>query len=161
MTSRRTFLGMALVLGTSAAATLIVVKTGSGPATAQSSAVFTKGGLAVSGYDPVAYFTESKPVKGNPAITLDHGGAKYQFSSDANRDSFRKDPDKYVPQYGGFCSWAVSHGYTADADPLAWSIHEGKLYLNINRSVHRSWIKDQPANIARADLAWPKVMKGK
>lgn len=161
MTSRRIFLGLALSAAAVGAASLLIGNPATNPASAQQATVFTRDGLAVSGYDPVAYFTESKPVQGNPAIALDHGGARYIFSSEANREAFRKDPAKFAPQYGGYCAWAVSHGAKADADPTAWSIHEGRLFLNLNRSVHQSWVANLPANISRADANWPKLAEGR
>src|SRR5688500_3164495 len=81
-----------------------------------------RGGLAIDGYDPVAYFTEGRPVKGDPRFTQAHRGATYHFMSAASRDLFVKEPDRYLPQFGGFCAYAVSRNYTADTDPLAWKI---------------------------------------
>ena len=87
----------------------------------------TREGLAVQGYDTVAYFTDKKPVKGNPAITADYNGATWWFASEANKTLFLADPARYAPQYGGYCSWAVANGYTANIDPEAWRIVDGKL----------------------------------
>lgn len=116
-------------------------------------------GLAIDGYDPVAYFTLSKPVKGTREFTFEFGGATYRFASAEHREQFAKDPAKYVPQYGAFCAWAVSRGYTADTDPLAWRIVEGKLYLNYNASVQKQWEQDIPANIGKADANWPALSR--
>jgi YHS domain-containing protein len=116
-------------------------------------------GVAVGGYDPVAYFTESKPVKGKPELSLEHEGAQWHFASEANREAFKKEPAKYAPQYGGYCAWAVSQGYTAKGDPDAWTIHNGKLYINYNRSVRSSWAKAIDANITKGDGNWPKVLE--
>lgn len=115
-------------------------------------------GVAVGGFDPVAYFTEQKPVKGNPAIALDHDGAKWYFASEANREAFRLEPAKFAPQYGGYCAWAVSQGYTAKGDPNAWTVNDGKLYLNYNDGVRRDWSKDIPGHVTKADKNWPKVL---
>lgn len=115
-------------------------------------------GVAVGGYDPVAYFTEGRAVEGSPAITLQHAGVSWRFSSEANRSLFEADPMKFAPRYGGYCAWAVSRGYTAKGDPNAWSIVEGKLYLNYNREVRQTWQKDARGNIAKADANWPKVL---
>lgn len=115
-------------------------------------------GVAVGGYDPVAYFTQAKPVQGREDLTLEHQGAKWRFASEANRDAFKAEPARYAPQYGGYCAWAVSQGYTAKGDPNAWKVVDGKLYLNYNLSVRRDWAKDIPGNIKRGDGNWPKVL---
>lgn len=130
-------------------------------AQAGKSAVFTGiiNGVAVGGYDPVAYFTEGKAVKGSKQITTEKNGARWRFSSEENRAAFEADPSRYAPQYGGYCAWAVSQGYTAKGDPNAWKIVDGKLYLNYNRSVQRTWAKNTSKNIAKADANWPKVLK--
>jgi YHS domain-containing protein len=116
-------------------------------------------GLAIDGYDPVAYFTEGRPVKGEAKFEHEYGGATYRFASEANRDLFAKDPAKYAPQYGAFCAYAVSKGYTADTDPLAWKIVDGKLYLNYNASAQKAWEKDIPGNIRKGDENWPALSK--
>jgi YHS domain-containing protein len=118
-------------------------------------------GVAVGGYDPVAYFTEGKPVPGKLEISLEHEGATWRFSSEANRDAFKADPAKYAPQYGGYCAWAVSQGYTAKGDPKAWSLVDGKLYLNYDQSVKKTWEKDKPGHITKANINWPKVLAKK
>lgn len=114
-------------------------------------------GLAVDGYDAVAYFTTGTPTKGSSDITTSWGGATWRFATDANRTAFLADPAHYAPQYGGYCAWAVSQGYTADADPEAWKIVEGKLYLNYSKKVQATWEQDIPGNINKADANWPKV----
>lgn len=160
--ARRTFLflSVSVIAGTLAVATHLHNAT---PATAQTPPVYTGivKGVAVGGYDPVAYFTENKPVKGNPAIALEHGGAQYHFSSEANRELFKKDPAKYAPQYGGYCAWAVAEGYTAHGDPNHWTISDGKLFLNYNRSVKTTWEKDIPGNLKRSEINWPKLIAEK
>jgi hypothetical protein len=118
-------------------------------------------GVAVGGYDPVAYFTEKKPVAGSKDITLEHQGVMWRFASIANRDAFKADPDKYAPQYGGYCAWAVSQNYTAKGDPNAWTISNGKLYLNYNKSVQSTWEKDIPGNVTKGDTNWPGVLAKK
>lgn len=160
MTTRRSFLGFAASAAAVASATAVGVTLASQPAAAQTAPIYTGiiKGVAVGGYDPVAYFTQNKPVKGNPAIALEHGGAKYHFASEANRETFKKEPAKYEPQYGGYCAWAVSQGYTAHGDPNAWSVHNGKLFLNYNQSVRATWAKDIPGNVAKGDANWPKVL---
>ena len=115
-------------------------------------------GTAIDGTDPVAYFTQGRPVEGSSEFTHEWMGAEWRFSSAENRDTFAADPEKYAPQYGGYCAWAVSQGYTASTDPEAWKIVDGKLYLNYNKSVQRTWEQDIPGNIQSADGNWPKVL---
>lgn len=114
-------------------------------------------GLALRGYDPVAYFTQGKPVKGSSKITALHGGGKYHFSSEAHRTAFLANPSKYLPKYGGFCAYGTAANYKVDGDPEVWNIVDGKLYLNINRSVNRSWKRRTPHYIKQADAVWPKI----
>ncbi|MCB9743123.1 MAG: YHS domain protein [Alphaproteobacteria bacterium] len=114
-------------------------------------------GLALDGYDPVAYFVSGAPTKGSEDITTSWGGGTWRFSSAENRALFVADPAKYAPQYGGYCAWAVSEGYTADIDPAAWKIVDGKLYLNYSLKVQAQWEQDVPGRIKKADANWPKV----
>ena len=117
-----------------------------------------KKGVAIEGYDPVAYFTMSKPVKGSPAFTHEWDGATWQFSNAEHRDLFKANPQKYAPQYGGYCAYGVSKGHKADILPANWSIVDGKLYLN-HRFAKRPFDKDVPGNIKKADENWPTVIK--
>jgi hypothetical protein len=116
-------------------------------------------GLGLHGYDPVAYFLEGKPVKGDPQFTYQWMGATWHFANAANRDTFAADPARHAPQFGGYCSWAVSQGYTANIDPQAWKIVDGKLYLNYNKSVQKTWEKDVATRIEEATRNWPKLHK--
>ena len=118
-------------------------------------------GGAIRGYDPVAYFTEGRPVKGRKAHRAEWMGAKWSFASAENRKLFEADPEKYAPRYGGYCAWAVSRGYTASIDPDAWSIVDGALYLNYSLGVRSQWSQDAPGNIAKADANWPKLLERK
>lgn len=160
MASRRDFLGLsfAALAGALVASSLV-----SGGARAQTAPIYTGivKGVAVGGYDPVAYFTENKPVKGNPSIAFEHAGSQWHFSSEANREAFKKEPAKYAPQYGGYCAWAVSQGYTAHGDPNAWTINNGKLFLNYNQSVKTTWEKDIPTHVTKGDQNWPKLTGAK
>ena len=115
--------------------------------------------LAVSGYDAVAYFNDGKPVGGDSAFEYEWNGATWRFASEANRAAFIADPAAYAPQYGGYCAWAVSQGYTAKSDPEAWRIVDGKLYLNYNKDIQARWARDIPGNIAKADANWPGVLE--
>ena len=116
-------------------------------------------GLAIKGYDPVAYFTQSRAVKGAPAYAATHNGATYLFASAQNRDAFTTTPEKYLPQFGGYCAWAVSHGYTADVDPTAWHIDSNKLYLHYNRTIQSRWLREKAKWIAEAERNWPGLHK--
>jgi len=118
-----------------------------------------RGGIAIRGYDPVAYFTDSKPFKGDSKFTYTWRGAVWQFASAQHRDLFAQDPAQYAPQYGGYCAYGVSEGHTVDIDPEAWRIIEGKLYLNYSKSVQQKFQKEPEARIKRADQNWPGLHK--
>jgi hypothetical protein len=118
-------------------------------------------GLALKGYDPVAYFTEGRPQIGSSEIEAEWKGAKWHFTSAQNREAFLSAPEKYAPQYGGYCSWAVGRGYTAKGDPEAWKIVDGKLYLNYDQSVKKKWEQDIPALISKGDENWLLFQKNK
>lgn len=142
------------------AAPLIAVALLFGPASAQAGGVVNASffkGVAIKGYDPVAYFTDGKPVEGSSDYQYEWMGAKWRFASKANLDAFAANPEKYAPQYGGYCAYAVSQGGTADIDPESWKIVDGKLYLNLSAKVKAIWEKDIPGYIAKADANWPKV----
>jgi YHS domain-containing protein len=114
-------------------------------------------GTAIEGTDPVAYFTEGRPVEGASAFAHEWRGATWYFASAENRDRFAADPERYAPQYGGYCAWAVAHGYTAKIDPEAWKIVDGRLYLNYSKDVQADWVEDIPGNIAKGDANWPTI----
>src|SRR5262245_7670955 len=98
--------------------------------------------LAMRGYDAVAYFTDAHSIRGLAAFEFTWKGARWRFASAAHRDQFVKAPEQYAPQFGGYCAWAVAHGYTADGDPNAWKIIDGKLYLNYSKRVQKKWETD-------------------
>jgi YHS domain-containing protein len=114
--------------------------------------------LAVQGYDPVAYFTDGKPVKGDKAFSTEYMGATFRFASAAHRDTFIANPEAYAPQYGGYCAWAVSQGYTAKGDARNWKIVDGKLYLNYNTSIQKKWEADIPGFVSAANTNWPGLV---
>jgi len=117
-------------------------------------------GLAIKGYDPVAFHKDGKPIKGSSAYELEWKNATWRFANADHRDMFKADPDKYAPRYGGYCAWAVAQGSTAGVDPEnAWSIVDNKLYLNYNVKIKNKWEKDIPGNIRKADANWPGVLK--
>ena len=116
-----------------------------------------RSGLAIDGYDPVAYFVEAAPVPGRRDLTVIIDGTIYRFVNSANRDRFRQAPSQFLPQFGGYCAYAVSRGYTADIDPEAWKIVDGKLYLNYSKRAQRLWEEDVPGNIRKGDANWPDL----
>lgn len=131
-----------------------------GVAFAASAPVYTGtfSNVAVSGYDPVAYFTQKAPVKSSPAFKTTWQGAEWHFANAADLAAFKADPASYAPQYGGYCTWAVSQGYTASGDPKVWKVVNDRLYLNYNEEVGAKWAKNIPSYIAAADGNWPKVL---
>ncbi len=129
------------------------------PGLAQKSAVFVTKAGAIGGYDPVAYFTDSKPVKGTAALKYSWQGADWHFASQQHLDAFKANPQQYAPQYGGYCAYGTSQGYKAPTEPDAWTVANNKLYLNYNRKVKETWSKDQAGYIKKADANWPKVAK--
>lgn len=113
-------------------------------------------GLAIKGFDAVAYFAAGSVAKGDPKYELAWNGAKWLFSNAENLEQFRRNPTAYAPQFGGYCSYAVSKGYTADGDPEAWKIVDGKLYLNYDKDVRTLWEEDEAANIEKGTANWAK-----
>jgi len=114
-------------------------------------------GIALKGYDAVAYFQQNQPVKGSSQFSFKWMDATWLFSSAANRDRFAADPPRYAPRYGGYCSYAVSQGHTAPIDPEAWRIIDGKLYVNYSKDVQKTWEKDTKGYIQKADQNWPDL----
>jgi YHS domain-containing protein len=126
---------------------------------AQKAEVFSNAAGALRGYDPVAYFKEGRAVAGNKEFTHTWNGADWRFSSLKNKEDFIDSPEKFAPQYGGYCAYGMSQGYKAPTDPDAWTIVDGKLYLNYNKEVQQTWNKSQQAFIEQADKNWPEVAK--
>ncbi len=122
---------------------------------------FETDGLALRGYDPVAYFEANEPTKGNSAHAFEYKGSTFVFASAQNRDKFAAQPEKYAPQYGGYCALGTANGYKVSTQPDAFKVVGGKLYLNYDRKVRDLWSKDEPGYIARADANWPDVSKQK
>ena len=120
--------------------------------------VFTTREGAIRGYDPVAYFSEGKPVEGLPEFSHEWNGAQWLFASADNLETFKQGPEQYAPQYGGYCAYAVANGYTAKTEPEAWTIVDDKLYLNYSLGVRKKWAKDIPGHIKKANDNWPGVL---
>jgi YHS domain-containing protein len=112
------------------------------------------GEIAIKGYDTVAYFTMGKALKGNESFTFPWHGMTWYFSTKENRDLFAASPEKYAPQYDGYCAWAMSEGRKAVTDPEVWKIVNGKLYLNCSKAAYEKWSKDIPGNVKKADANW-------
>ncbi len=130
------------------------------PARAAEARVYTGlvAGTGAAGYDVVAYFSEGRAVRGVRDFEASHDGARWLFSTAANRDAFIANPQRYAPQYGGYCAYAVSQGYTAKGDPNQWTIDGGRLYLNFNRAVKTLWRRDIPGYVSAANANWPGVL---
>ena len=119
----------------------------------------TEAGEAISGYDAVAYFEASTPTKGSQEFSANWSGSLWLFSSEANKNTFLANPSAYAPQYGGYCSHAVSLGALVPTDPDAWTIFNGKLYLNASLAVRAIWLTDKELNIIKADKNWVTLAK--
>ena len=121
------------------------------------------GGIAISGYDPVAYFTQNKAVKGKKDMAVYRLGVTYYFSSAANKDLFKSNPSKYEPEYGGWCAYAMGEkGEKVSIDPETFKIVNGKLYLFYNRfftNTLKDWNKNEAELKAKADANWPKIFQ--
>lgn len=150
MSTRRQF----IAIGAAAALTPVLSRT----AFASQDYVFNTGGTAINGYDPVAYFTEGKPVKGSMKHALKWEGAMWVFATMQNEEAFMANPRAYAPQYGGYCAYAMSKGAIATTEPDAWTIHDNKLYLNYNTNVRSIWREDIPSNVVLADGHWPGIL---
>ena len=149
MTTRRQFLAVSL-----AAPVALSIR----PAFAAEPAVQVQDGYGADGADLVAYFTEERAVEGSEEFVAEHEGVTYKFASAENAATFEADPVAYLPEYGGYCAYAVSKGYTATVDRDAWTVHEGKLYLNFSKSVRFLWNRDREGHIASANANWPAVL---
>ncbi len=124
---------------------------------AQEDAIYTTKNGAIQGYDPVAYFKDGSPVKGNKEISTTWMGAKWFFSSNENLNLFESDPEKYAPQYGGYCAYGVAKGGLYKTEPEAWKIVDGKLYLNYSLKIQKDWEEDISGFIVSADKKWPEL----
>jgi hypothetical protein len=119
----------------------------------------TSRGLAMDGYDAVSYVIDGKPTRGSARFEMRWNGAIWRFATPANRDAFQQQPARFAPQFGGYCAYAVSRGYTANGDPRVWKVVDGRLYLNYSTSAQALWEKDIPGNIAKGRGNWPSVLE--
>ena len=118
---------------------------------------YTHSTPGINGYDPVAYFTDGKSVKGNGYHVADYEGVIYVFANKKNRKVFEANPEKYIPAYGGYCAYGVAVGKKFIADPNVWEVVDGKLYLNLDNKIKGIWVKDVPGNISKANANWPTI----
>lgn len=116
------------------------------------------GKIAIKGYDPVAYFTRDAAVKGSKKYAYEWGGASWHFSKQEHRQMFREAPEKYAPQYGGYCAYAVAQNDTANIDPTQFTVYDGKLYLNYNKKINGKWLARKEFFIKEADTHWPGLV---
>lgn len=123
----------------------------------QNPAIFSNKKGAVNGYDVVAYFTDAKAVPGDAKYVADWNSVKWYFSSKEHLEAFRSEPEKYAPQFGGYCAYGTSQGYKVPTSPDAWTIVDGKLYLNYSTEVKKRWSKDRDALIEKANSNWPTL----
>ena len=113
--------------------------------------------VAVSGFDVVSYQTEQGPTRGSGWFVSEYAGEIYLFANEKNKERFDKNPERYLPAYGGYCAYGVAIGKKFYTDPEAWRIVDGKLYLNLDADIQNKWLKDIPGYIKKADANWPKI----
>lgn len=114
-------------------------------------------GLAMQGYDPVAYFTEGAPTKGDYRISAVYNDATYRFASEENKATFEANPDAYAPAYGGYCAFGTAMGFKFDGDPNHWKIVDNVLYLNLSKDIQERWEGDIPGFIEQAAAQWDNI----
>jgi YHS domain-containing protein len=122
--------------------------------TTLSEKIYIENGAAIEGYDPVSYFTQHNAVKGKPNITYLYKKANWHFSSVENKKLFISNPNKYIPQYGGYCAYAMTFGWVVSSDPEAWNVYHDKLYLNYNQGVREDWNENKDEYIKEANTEW-------
>jgi YHS domain-containing protein len=126
-------------------------------AVAQKSPVFNTDGIAIHGYDAVAFFNAGKPEKGKVDFTYNWQDVNWLFATKENLETFKISPEKYAPQYGGYCAYGTAEGHKAPTETDTWTIVGDKLYFNYNQSVKNMWMKDQQQLIEKADKNWPEI----
>jgi YHS domain-containing protein len=140
---------------------LLLLLLGSVPAFAQTKSLLNldKQGVAIQGYDPVAFFTQNRPVKGRPEFESKYNGARYFFASAEDKATFDANPAKFEPQFGGFCAFAVSEGHTAPVKIEAFQIVNGRLLMQYDLGVRKDFNKDTQGNLQKADRTWPGLVQ--
>ncbi|MBK1671435.1 hypothetical protein CKO28_25885 [Rhodovibrio sodomensis] len=158
---RRAVTDLRRALGALAVATVVAAAFASGAegflGSDDKTAYFAEDGVAIRGYDPVAYFDQGAPVEGSAEHSLEWQGVTWHFASADHRQAFQANPDKYAPKYGGYCAYAVAKDQLVSIDPDAWKIVDGALYLNYSKSVQAKWEKDIPGFIETAEINWPEL----
>ncbi|NIJ52940.1 YHS domain-containing (seleno)protein [Dyadobacter arcticus] len=124
---------------------------------AQKSEVYQSDGIAIKGYDAVAFHTESKAVKGSEKFAYRWKDANWLFKNQANQDRFKETPEKYAPQYGGYCAYGTADGHKAPTETDTWTVKDNKLYFNYNKKVQEMWSKNIPGYIEKADKNWLEI----
>ncbi|WP_275272015.1 MULTISPECIES: YHS domain-containing (seleno)protein [Limnobacter] len=152
---RKNFLGMMLLAASALVASVPVLAADELNLTNGYSAAGAP--LAIHGYDPVSYFTDAAPALGDDSITVVHDGAAYRFSSKKHAEMFKKNPSRYVPQFGGYCAFGVSVGKKFDGDPRLWTVYEDKLYLNLNSEIQNMFSKDVAGAVQKANKNWVEI----
>ena len=152
------FAGIAVLVAVTGCGPLIVQSPGDGLSPVNAVSQGDDKHLMLAGHDVVSYFTNDRHQMGSPEFKSVHEGVSFWFASAEHKTLFDAAPVKYIPQYGGYCAWAVSQGYTASTDPEAWKIVNDKLYLNYSKSVQARWEQDIPGNIEKGDANWPNVL---
>ncbi len=140
-----------IVMAVSVVMTAMVVT----PAVAQTPINAGDDSVAIHGYDPVAYFQEGAARQGSTSFQYEWNDVTWHFASAENMERFQEDPERYAPQFGGYCAWAASQGYIAGIDPNAWTVHNGRLYLNFSAGVRRRFLRGIESNIRAAERNWP------
>ncbi|MFC7291244.1 YHS domain-containing (seleno)protein [Hirschia litorea] len=139
---------------------LALASVATAPAYADKAPIYTKSfnNLGAGGYDVVSYFKDGSPVKGDKAYSAEYMGADFIFASQANLEAFKANPEEYVPQYGGYCAWAMADGKFFKGDPKQWTVLDGKLYLNYSDKIQAKWKADPEGFIQSADAKWPDIL---
>lgn len=150
MLHRRTFLGLAT-------AALVASASARAEAPRPVNTLGSEEGIAIRGYDPVAYFRDGGPRPGKPEFAFRYAGAVWRFANAEHKALFEADPERYVPAYGGYCAYGTSRGYLVKIEPEAWSIVDGRLYLNYDLGVRETWLGRTKTYIARANAGWPRL----
>lgn len=121
--------------------------------------VYQDDGVAIEGFDTVAYFEQNKAIKGDNNYSHAYKGLIWNFSSEDNRNKFKQNPERFTPEYGGYCAYAMSKGLVVSSDPEAYTLHQGKLYLNYSFSVRNTWRKDIPGYLAKSEVNWQEKIE--
>lgn len=137
--------------------TLVVLLFTIGSTHAQNSEIFAPGGKAIKGYDPVAFFKNAEPIKGKDSISYTWKDAKWLFVNRENMESFKADPERFAPQYGGYCAYGTADGHKAPTQTETWTIIDKKLYFNYSNKVKELWNTDQKRFIEKADKNWIEI----